>query len=233
MDFKEYSKALHNIGLFKNFSDEDFSQLFKNIDYKIIDYSKDSLVLLEGEECNTLNIILKGNLRIQKIDSFGKALVIAEFKESDIVGETLLFGEPNFYPMSGISIVKTTILYIPKSAVLYLCKNDDIFLVEFLKLISGKSITLSTKLSLISLKTIRQKICEFILLEYKNNNSLKVKLNMTKKEWADIIGVQRPSLSRELLRMKEIGLIDYDYNYIFIKNLNEIKNVISQAVSSH
>jgi len=54
---------------------------------------------------------------------------------------------------------------------------------------------------------------------------MKIALNMTKKEWADIMGVQRPSLSRELLRMKEDGLIDYNYNFIFIKNLQEIYNI--------
>lgn len=36
------------------------------------------------------------------------------------------------------------------------------------------------------------------------------------------MGVQRPSLSRELFRMKEEGLIDYNYKYIYIKDLDAI-----------
>ena len=48
---------------------------------------------------------------------------------------------------------------------------------------------------------------------------------MTKKKWAESLGVQRPSLQRELLRLKEEGLIDYDFKYIFIKDLEGLKNI--------
>lgn len=223
---ENYYDVLKNINLFGSFSDEDFSKLFKNIDYEISTYSKDSMVFIESTECDTLNIILSGNIRIQKIDSFGKVLVVVDFKEGDIYGETLLFGQHNTYPMTGMSIMDTTVLFIPKDAVFYLCRNDDVFLKEFLALLSLKSITLSSKLKEISLKTIRQKICELILLDYNKNKSLKIKLNMTKKEWADIMGVQRPSLSRELVVMRNLGLIDYDYNYIYVKNLEEIMKMV-------
>jgi CRP-like cAMP-binding protein len=226
MKLGNYIKTLNNMNLFKNFTEEDFINLFKNIDYRISRYNKDSIIFIEGRECNTLNIILNGNVRIQKIDSFGKTLVVVDFTEGDTYGETLLFGTPNIYPMTGICTMDTTVLYISKETVIYLCKKDDIFLIEFLKLLSEKSVTLSSKLKQISLKTIRQKISEFILLDFNKNQSMKIRLNMTKEEWADVIGVQRPSLSRELLVMKKLGLIDYDYNYIYVKDLEGLRNIL-------
>ena len=48
-------------------------------------------------------------------------------------------------------------------------------------------------------------------------------MNMSKKEWADKLGVQRPSLSRELMNMKKDGLIDYDRKNIKILDLEEIE----------
>lgn len=226
LKIESYYGVLKKINLFGAFTENDFSTLFKDIDYRILKYTKDSMVFVEGRECNTLNIILNGNIRIQKIDAFGNALVVVDFKEGDTYGETLLFGKPNIYPMTGISTMETSVLYLPKDAVFYLCRNDEVFLKEFLTLLSLKSVTLSSKLNQISLKTIRQKICEFILTEYKNNTNLKIKLNMTKREWADRMGVQRPSLSRELLEMKKLGLIDYDFNYIYVKDLEGIKGMV-------
>jgi len=222
MNLKDYIYVLNNIDLFKNFTEKDFDLLFTNLDYKILRYTKGSMVFIANEECSALNIILDGNIRIQKIDSFGKSLVIAEFKSGDTVGEALLFGEKNVFPMTGISTSTTTMLYIPKEAILYLCQQNDVFLSEFLKLLSGKSVTLSNKLDQISLKTIRQKICEFIMIEYRKTNKMKIKLNMSKKELADKMGIQRPSLSRELIKLKKEELIDYDKHYIYIKNLEEI-----------
>ncbi|TJX13407.1 Crp/Fnr family transcriptional regulator [Tissierella creatinini] len=226
LKLEDYYKVLKKISLFGSFTEEDFSNLFNSIDYRFSSFSKDSMVFMEGRECNTLNIILSGNIRIQKIDSYGNALVVVDFKEGDVYGETLLFGKPNIYPMTGISTVETGVLFLPKDAVFFLCKNDEVFLKEFLTLLSLKSVTLSTKLNQISLKTIRQKICEFIIMDYNKNKNLKIKLNMTKREWADIMGVQRPSLSRDLLAMKKMGLIDYDFNYIYVKDLEGIRGMV-------
>lgn len=225
MNLKHYINTLNNTPLFKNFTAKDFELLFKDADYIISKYAKDSIVFNADEKCTKLNIILDGNIRIQKIDPFGRSLVIAEFKSGDIVGEALLFGERNTYPMTGISTVNTTVLHIPKKTILHLCQEYNTFLIEFLRFLSGKSVTLSNKLDEISLKTIRQKICEFILLRYKEDNKMKIKLNMSKKEWAEKLGIQRPSLSRELIKMKEEGLIDYDKHYIYIKNLEEIYSI--------
>ncbi len=223
MELHKYFNKLRDMSLFKNFSEEDFSLLFKEINYKITKYSKGSMVFFAKEPCDNLNIILDGRLQIQNTDASGKLLVVAEFKEGESIGETLIFGEPNTYPMNVISTTKVTMLYIPKKEVLYLCQHNHEFLEEFLKLLSGKTITLSRKLDQISLKTIRQSIVEFILKEYNKNNNMTIQLNMTKKKWAETMGVQRPSLSRELLILKEEGLIDYDSKYIYIKDLEGLR----------
>lgn len=223
MKSNKYYFVLKELSLFKNFSEEELLNLFINLNYKITTYDKDSLVFLEKEPCNTLNIILDGQLQIQKSDSTGKLLVVEEFRAGETIGETLIFGEPNLYPLNTICTTETTLLCIPRDAVISLCKNNQDFLVEFLRLISEKAIKLSQKLELISSKTIRERIIEFILMEYNKNENMKIPLSITKKKWADMMGVQRPSLSRELLRLKDEGLIDYNLKYIFIKDLDGIR----------
>ncbi|NMB08010.1 MAG: winged helix-turn-helix domain-containing protein, partial [Tissierellia bacterium] len=72
----------------------------------------------------------------------------------------------------------------------------------------------------ISIKNIRDKIIEFLTYEYHIQNSNTIKLNISKKELAERFGIQRPSLFRELKKMKEEGLIDYDHKYIKILDTN-------------
>jgi Mn-dependent DtxR family transcriptional regulator len=43
---------------------------------------------------------------------------------------------------------------------------------------------------------------------------------MSKKEMAERFGIQRPSLSRELNKMRKDGLLEYDAKTITIKDLN-------------
>lgn len=220
MSIKEYIKVIKNATLFSSFSSEDLDMLFGRIPYKLEKYGKGDVILAEEDTCNTLNLILEGIIEIQKIDSSGKILSIAEFIEGDIFGEMLIFADTNVSPINALSKIKSTVLHINKDSVITLCQQNESFLNEYLRIISNKAIILNLKLKEVTLKTIRQKISEFILYQYKEQRSLKIKLNMTKKDWADRIGVQRPSLSRELIKMKEEGIIDFDKNVITIENLD-------------
>lgn len=106
-----------------------------------------------------------------------------------------------------------------------LCQQNLEFLYSFLNLLSNKAMALSSKIKQVTLKTIRQKICEFLYSEYSHSNN-KISLKMSKQEWAYNLGVQRPSLSRELIKLKEDGIIDYEKDYVLILNVQALKENI-------
>ncbi|MCM8709667.1 Crp/Fnr family transcriptional regulator [Clostridium sp. SYSU_GA19001] len=226
MSIVNYFKAIKSSSLFKTFTEEDLISLFSKIPYKVEKYNKGDIILAEDDSCNTLNLILEGSLEVQKNDSTGKVLSIAEFGSGEIFGEMLIFADKNTAPINVIAKTKCTVLHINKASVISLCQNNSGFLLEYLRIISNKAMILNLKLKEVTLKTIRQKISEYILAQYNQQNSLKIKLNMTKKDWADKIGVQRPSLSRELIKMKEDEIIDYNKDIIIIKNLEALEEFL-------
>lgn len=223
---EKYITTLKKSILFKTLSEANLLELFREIPYRITEYSKGDIIFSQDDTCETLNVILNGKVEIQKIDANGKVLSIAEFGFGDIFGEMLLFTDNNLFPITVLSKTNTIVLHMHKDSVLKLCQLNSDFLLQYLRIISNKAMLLNMKLNQVTLKTIRQKICEFILLQYKKQNNLKIKLTMTKKDWADKLGVQRPSLSRELIKMKEENIIDYDKDTILIKDLGIIENYI-------
>ncbi|MGB4438201.1 MAG: helix-turn-helix domain-containing protein, partial [Sedimentibacter sp.] len=111
-------------------------------------------------------------------------------------------------------------LHINKDLILKLCLNNESFLLDFLQSLSNKALILSDKFTSLTMKTLRQCIIDFLLFEYYAQESTKIKLNMTKKDLAEKIGVQRSSLSRELNKMRKDGLIDFNLNYITINDFD-------------
>ncbi|MBU5592134.1 Crp/Fnr family transcriptional regulator [Clostridium sp. MSJ-4] len=212
------------LSLFKKFTEEDLQILLHDPNVKISSYDKDNVIFMEEDTCENLSIILEGNIEIQKIDQSGKLLTVASLKKGDAFGENLLFGDKNLYPMTVMSKTKSIILHIPKNIVALLCQKNLDFLYEFLKTLSNKAVALSSKIKQVTLKTIREKICEFLYKKYCYSNNKKIMLNMSKKEWADKLGVQRPSLSRELMKLKEEGIIDYEKDYILILDVELLEN---------
>ena len=225
MNIYNFFTALSKSKLFSNFDAAQITNLFKELNYRLNNYVKDEAIHMENEVCKSLSIIISGIVEIQKIDSSGKVLTIAQFHEADTFGENLIFGNKSNYPVTVISKTDTIILDIDKNSVIKLCQTNTDFLNEYLKIVSNKAIVLSSKLNEVTLKSIRQMICDFLLHEYNNQKNKKIKLNMTKNQWADKMGVQRPSLSRELIKMKEDGIIDYDRNTIEIKDLDLLEEL--------
>lgn len=214
---------LKNIDMFKCFTAEELKVFLKN-NYKIKDYKKSSIIYIQNEKCKSLDIILDGAITIQKIDSEGNVLSINDFIDGDVIGENLLFSLDNKYPHTILAKSDVKILHIDKKLVLKLCSENECFLINFLQSLSGKALFLSSKIAS-SMKTLRQCIIEFLLYEYYAQKTYKIELKMTKKDLSYKFGVQRTSLSRELNKMRQEGLIDFNNKYIFIKDielLNEL-----------
>ncbi|MDT8717259.1 Crp/Fnr family transcriptional regulator [Clostridium sp. 19966] len=222
MNIENFIDILVKTKLFNNMSSDKLYNFFSTCKYTVKKYNKNDLIFSEDDNCNNLSILLDGEVEIQKIDVSGKLLVVAKFERGDTFGENLIFGDVNRYPMSVVCKSSSEVLHIPKKSVLLLCQEDTVFLYEFLRTLSNRAVNLSSKLKQVTLKTIRQKICEFIYEKYENSHNVNIEIEMSKKEWADKLGVQRPSLSRELIKMKEEGLIDYDKNTIVIKDIDGI-----------
>lgn len=217
----KYIPLIKKIDLFRDISDENINNLFTKDLYIIKDYKKNSIIYLQNEKCTTLDIILKGTILVQGIDSKGNALTISDFNIGDALGGNLLFSHKNFYPMTVIAKNNSTILHIKKDLILKLCQSDINFLNHFLQSISDKTLILTDKIKSISMKSIRECIIDFLTYESYAQNSKKIKLEMTKKELAEKFGIQRPSLSRELNKMRKDGLIEYDAHSITIINFGK------------
>ena len=216
---------LETVDLFNCFSSDELDKLFQNNLYHIRTYTKDSVVHLQNEKCENLDIILSGTVSVQKIDSNGDLLTICSFSAGEVMGENLLFSHRNFYPMTITAKCDAEILQIKKELILKLCQDNSKFLKGFLQSVSDKTLILTGKIKVLTLKTIRQCIIEFLLYEYHAQKSATIKLNMTKKELAEKIGVQRPSLSRELNKMRKDGLITYDPTQITIIDVDSLSQL--------
>ncbi|NLJ57983.1 MAG: Crp/Fnr family transcriptional regulator [Tissierellia bacterium] len=216
----KYKSFFFNNELFKCFSEEDFRSNFGKSNSYIKRYTKNSVIYIQNEICNSLDIILQGTVAIQKINSEGKVLTINDFNSGDTIGGNLLFSSHNKYPMTVLAKKDVRILHIKKEIVLKLCQTNECFLLAFLNSLSDKTLLLSDKIKHLTMKTLRQCIIEFLLYEYHTQESTKIKLNTTKKDLAEKMGVQRSSLSRELNKMRKDGLIDYDAKYITINDID-------------
>lgn len=221
----KFIRLLKNVDLFKCFSENELEKIFNSSNHHIKKYKKGSIVYMQNEKCNSLDVILEGIISIQKIDSEGNVLTIKDFANGDVVGENLLFSVNNKYPMTILSKSDVNLLHVNKEMILKLCQTSESFLLSFLQSLSSKALILSDRITSLTMKTLRQCIIDFLLFEYYSQGSSGIKLNLTKKDLAEKLGVQRSSLSRELNKMRNDDLIEFNTKYIFIKDIDVLNKL--------
>lgn len=223
-----YSK-LSKTKLFRGIEENSIERLLCGCNIVQKSFEKDEIIVFEGDECTSIGIILEGMVDIKKVSTSGKEYTITTLLPGDIFGEAVIFSSFNSFPAMVVAKSNTTILFIPKGTIINLSKKSEKFLHNFLNILSDRILLLNSKLKESTLTTLRQKICNFLLEEYKNQKSLKIKLSSSKQELAEKFNVQRPSLSRELIKMREEGLIDFWGKEILIKNLEKIEEHLYES----
>ena len=85
-----------------------------------------------------------------------------------------------------------------------------------LEILSENNFKITRKLHIISTSSLRERIAIWLIDAMDEN--LDVTLHMNREQLADFLGVARPSLSRELMRMQKDGLVEVDRKTIRICN---------------
>lgn len=223
---KEIVKSLKQCILMKGFSEDIITETLMNINYTINNFSKGEIIAVEDSLCSSIGIVIKGNVEVQKIYASGKTITMSNLEVGNIFGEVIIFSNKGTYPATIVASTVCQIMYISKENILKLCNLNPEFLSNFMTLLSNKILMLNNKLRNISYQTIRQKIASYILEEYNRINKLTFSLKCTKKEMAEQLGIPRPSLSRELINMKDEGVLDFDKNIITILDLESLENIL-------
>lgn len=211
--------------MFRNKSEEYILELFSDTDYIIKNYSKNDIIAMEGDTCTSVGLILEGSVDIKRTLG-SKVIHVSSFNKGNIFGEVIAFSDINLYPATVISSSPSKIMFINKINFIHFCTSHEDFLEMFLNDLTNKIFVLNKSITNLTFSSIRQKICNFLISEYKLQNTKNIKLNMTKEKLAESLGITRPSLSRELINMKETGIIDYSRTHINILDLEEIENIL-------
>ena len=199
------------------------TRLFKNTrvdlsNVNIIEFPSKFTIATEGEQSLKLGIVLEGKVRVKAYSLGGKNFTLNTLRPGQCFGDVLIYGKKDkSYPGSLITKGITKVALIPNDIFEQFLLNDKDLLMNYLALLSEKAYEMNMKSKLLSQDSIRDKILFWLQQERLEQNSNIIELKMSKEELANLLFTQRPSLSRELMKMRDEGLIEFDRHTISIK----------------
>ncbi len=223
---KEYLKQLENCSLFYNIDINNFQGLLSCINAYKKSYKSNEIIFMTGDVVSYVCIVLKGSVDIIKETTFGENHILAFLGESNVFAEGIVCTKERISPVTVKTKVECDILFIPFEKIIRTCCNLCDFHTQLISnmmmLLGQKNNDLNKKIDLLTIKSMRKKICAYLLKEYQNNNSLTFSIIPNRNELAEFLNVSRPSMSRELSKMKDLGLIDYYQNTFRIIDLDNL-----------
>lgn len=179
-------------------------------------YNKTKTVHEQGKICDTVDIVISGKLMAYSLSQNGSENVLCEFIKDNMIGANLLFGSSNVYPLNIYCMDDCKLIHIKKEGILILLKNYE-FSLKFIKYVSNNSLSMNNKIKIYTQKSLRENILDYFMGLSVEQNSKIINLTITKKQLADFLGVQRPSLFRELKKLKDEGVIEVNGKEIVLK----------------
>lgn len=225
---KEFSKSLDEIDTF--FSDASSFTELKNLskDRKLIKYSKNMNIYMEGSLSYKLYFIHSGKVKTCKRSDLGKEFITGMSGPGDFLGAMSLLGGSGVYNESAIAMEASEICAISKDDFTKLIFSNKMVSNAFIKLLSNNLAEREDQLMRLAYDSVRQRVAK-TLLELSNktdrNNQSHHSINVTREDLSGMIGIATETLSRSLSQLKEDRLILIENRNITILDTLQLTRV--------
>lgn len=163
-------------------------------------------------------------------------------EEGHSFGEDLVFGSYHEWPYTIEAISATKVILMTMDVLMQLLQSSAQLTRQFLKVLSDRIYDQNARISILSQRSLREKISSYLLNLYEQQRymyseaikrSKKVKavieLPVSKEVVARLLAMPRPSFSRELVKMEKDGLIKISGRHIFLLDMDGLEQGVMQA----
>ncbi len=206
-------QTLKQCPLFEAVEEEGLFDMLECFSPRVAGYRKGEYLCLEGDPQEGVGVLLSGKLSVNRESLSGNKLVMAVLSPGDLFGEMAAFSGSRRWPASVMAIEVCEVMYIPIERFSVTCNRGCIhhshLIRNMLGIISRKAMMLNRKVEYLTLKGMREKLCRYLLEQRSLSGSNTFIMDMNRNELADFLNVSRPSMSRELGRMRDEGLLEF------------------------
>ncbi|MFV0424313.1 MAG: Crp/Fnr family transcriptional regulator [Bacilli bacterium] len=211
--------------IFKNLSEEEISSLLSLGNSFEKKFKKQEIIINEGDKTNYFHVLLDGEATIYQSDIDGNVFLKSKLLEGSFFAYIFAITKKESN-CTVTAVVDSRVLYFDVDKIL---KNENNTVRKFkdnlIFALANTTYNTTEHLSTLALKTLRKKLFSYLKnYNYQNKTFFEVKLN--RQQMSEYLGVNRTSLSKELIELKNQKIIDYKKNKFIILNIDYFESLI-------
>ena len=188
--------------------------------------TRGDILFFQGDPAVGLYLLLDGLVRIYKASPDGKEFTLHQIRPGEMFAEAAIFRGDGF-PANCAALKNSTVALLPKEPFLALLRKSPQISVKMMGGLSSFLREFNRTIEDLSLKEVPARLASFLLAEYERTGQTSVELLTTKAELANRLGTISETLSRNLRKCKERGLLAVDGNRIELLDLDGLYDLAS------
>lgn len=167
---------------------------------------KDAYLFHEGDPARGFYLVQSGAINVHRVSAAGKEQVIHVFRAGESFAEASL-ASPTGYPAHARAVESSTVLLLPKAAVLEFIGGRPDLALRMLGSMSAHLRVLVAMLDDLTLKDVETRLLNWLVKHHRAAPGGVIRLPGTKRVLAAELGTSSETLSRTLARLRASGLI--------------------------
>ena len=222
-----YLPLLQNTTLFAGLSAAELSTLLSRLGASVRSYGKGEALVLAGEPSRRVGIVLTGSIEAYRPAPGGARVPITRMGPGGVFGD-VLGGSSLDSPVTVVAASSCEVLLFPYERLLLSDGGaaHKQALQNLVRTISDKYFLLSRRVDLLVLKSLRAKVCAYLLSEAEQQGSLTFSIPFSRIQLADYLNCDRSALSRELSLMQRDGLLDTYRSSFKLLQLDALRQMV-------
>ncbi len=227
-----FFKQIRKNVLFSNMTDKEIEDIFECLSAHIVKPSARDIILRPDDEMSEICVILDGNLVEFTVGLNGVRKVISSKIDGDMFGLPYCFSESKKSVSFITAATDATLLCISTESIFVLnekpleCQKK--FLSNLVACLCGNILELQQNKDFMSIHGMRKKIASFIYEKYIEQGTLSVRLGVDRNGMAKYLNCSRPSMSREMIGMRDEGIFDFRKDLIQIKDPERLRKIAQE-----
>ena len=178
-------------------------------------FSKNALIITEGDETDSLYVLLAGRIKVFVSDEDGKEMVLSTAREGNYFGEMVLDGGPRSASVMALEACRCFVM--PMSDIEGLLERNPLFARHLIHMLIAKTRSLVKQVRDLALKDVYGRFAKFVDdSAIEQDGARVVPERLTQQDIAARIGGSREMVNRIVKDLTAGGYISVDAKHIKI-----------------